>query len=258
MFYLSICAIFKTENPWLREFIDYHYARGVEHFYLFNNEAEPDEAGQILQPYVDQGLVEHLHLPGPRKYRAAYMAGAILSAGQSFWTAFIDIDEFILPRQCDDIRQILKYYEEFSGLTMNWRIFGSSGLKTRPHSQLESFVHRAVDDCEANYHIKTIARPEKIARFINPHYPIYKEETSFSVNEDYERVNGPFDMQCKANKIRVNHYIVRSYQDFVEVKQPRGRATVSENRSFQFFSDHDRNEVYDDEIWRRFGNRIIV
>jgi hypothetical protein len=51
----------------------------------------------------------------------------------------------------------------------------------------------------------------------------------------------------------VNHYIIRSYQDYWDVKVPRGKFTTNIPRNEKFWSEHDRNVVFDDEISRRFG-----
>ncbi len=54
---LAICAIFKNEAPWLKEWITYHHsALGVNTFYLYNNDST-DSFKETLQPFVDQGIV---------------------------------------------------------------------------------------------------------------------------------------------------------------------------------------------------------
>ena len=39
---VSICAIFKNEAKYLREWIEFHKIVGVEHFYLYNNFSTDD------------------------------------------------------------------------------------------------------------------------------------------------------------------------------------------------------------------------
>ena len=47
---LAICAIFKNEAPWLKEWIIYHHkVLGVKHFYLYNNDST-DNFIEILSP----------------------------------------------------------------------------------------------------------------------------------------------------------------------------------------------------------------
>ena len=55
---LAICAMFKNEAPWLKEWILYHHeVLKVDHFYLYNNDST-DQYKEILQPFIDQQWVE--------------------------------------------------------------------------------------------------------------------------------------------------------------------------------------------------------
>lgn len=50
--------MFQNEAPWLKEWITYHHkVLGVDHFYLYNNDST-DDFMKILQPYIDNGIVE--------------------------------------------------------------------------------------------------------------------------------------------------------------------------------------------------------
>ena len=42
LYYSSICAIFKDEARFLREWLEYHRLIGIEHFYLYNNFSTDD------------------------------------------------------------------------------------------------------------------------------------------------------------------------------------------------------------------------
>jgi hypothetical protein len=44
--------------------------------------------------------------------------------------AFVDVDEFLLLRDgTPDMPTLLKDYEQYGGLVVNWVMFGSSGLQ---------------------------------------------------------------------------------------------------------------------------------
>jgi len=57
MNYLSVCAIFKEETRWLKEWLEYYKLLGVEKFYMFNNDIDYEEAYPVLKPYIDSGVV---------------------------------------------------------------------------------------------------------------------------------------------------------------------------------------------------------
>jgi len=128
MHYLTVAAIFREENSWLDEWILYHQALGVEHFVLYNDDPETHVSDRILKPYVDQGLVQNIHVNerpdiirhGIKMRQSKTYRDVIRNlAGKTHWLAIIDIDEFILPRLRNDIRETLVEYEEHNGLAIN-------------------------------------------------------------------------------------------------------------------------------------------
>ena len=54
--YLSICAVYRDEAPYLREWVAFHSLVGVERFYLYNNRSD-DGHREALAPYVEDGSV---------------------------------------------------------------------------------------------------------------------------------------------------------------------------------------------------------
>lgn len=63
--YLSVCAIFQDEAPYLREWIEYHRLMGAEHFYLYDNDSH-DEFLEVLQPYINKRIVTLIDWPSSR------------------------------------------------------------------------------------------------------------------------------------------------------------------------------------------------
>lgn len=59
---ISLCLIFKNEAPFLKEWLDYHLTVGIDHFYLYNNNSD-DNFKDILQPYIEKGLVTLVDWP---------------------------------------------------------------------------------------------------------------------------------------------------------------------------------------------------
>ena len=51
---LSICAIFKNEGHYLKEWIEFHKLQGVEHFFLYNNNST-DDYEQVLYQSLNEG-----------------------------------------------------------------------------------------------------------------------------------------------------------------------------------------------------------
>ena len=123
---LSICAIFRNEACFLNEWIDYHRAIGVEHFYLYNNNSA-DNYLEILNQYIDDGCVTLIDLPGDAKQLDAYSSFYNSFRESSQWVSFIDIDEFFCPIVAKSIPEWLDKFKDYPSIIVYWKIFGTSG-----------------------------------------------------------------------------------------------------------------------------------
>jgi hypothetical protein len=264
MHYLSIGAIFRMENSWLDEWIHYHHALGVERFYLVCHDRDTHVADRILQPSIRRGLVELQYVrdmtgldQSPTAWVQLEVYKRIIqhAAGQTRWLAMIDLDEFLLPRLCDDVRKFLEEYEEESAIAVNWQIFGTNGHIKRPPTQVKHLLHRAKTNWDRNCFIKSIVQPDQVICDKIPNVHWFPVKTGNTVNEKHEIVQSMWN-EISTVKIRLNHYLLRSWQDFWEVKCQRARSIRAARCDEQYFVFHDRNEVYDDEISKRFGHVI--
>ena len=66
MYNLVICAIFKNEARYLKEWVEYHRMVGVEHFYLYNNDST-DNYKEELKYYLDNNIVTLTDVPGEKQ-----------------------------------------------------------------------------------------------------------------------------------------------------------------------------------------------
>ena len=123
---ISICGIFKNEAPYLKEWIEYHELIGIEHFYLYNNNSE-DNYRDILQPYIDRGLVTLTTWPYSHAQMKAYEHFYNTYRNETQWVSFLDIDEFFCPRYKTTLIDWVRTKDKYPVLSINWRMFGTSG-----------------------------------------------------------------------------------------------------------------------------------
>ncbi len=131
---LVVGSVFRDEAPYLREWIEFHKMMGVQRFLLVNDRST-DNFADVLRPYVDAGEVDLLDRPCPPhlqgrgwiQYQLA-VTSAILDRvrGLTRWLAIIDIDEFIVPAEADDLIHLLREYDTFGGIYIRWEPFGTS------------------------------------------------------------------------------------------------------------------------------------
>jgi len=220
MDYLSLCLICKDENDYLAEWLDYHILAGVDRFYIYDNDSRVS-LRQTLSDYMDKGWVVVVDIPGKAMQVYAYDHCLRQFGAQTRWLGFIDTDEFLVPKATDDLKELLKGYEEYGGVAVSSLFFGSGGHKTRPaHGQLASYLFRTHPTYSENTLIKSIVQPERVLRPASPHDFIYKENFQ-CVNEQFLRVdNQKFPNYIE--KIQLNHYSCRSESE-IEEKLARGR-----------------------------------
>ena len=249
-FFLAMCAIAKNEGRYLREWIEYHKMLGVEKFYLYDNEST-DNTRDVIQPYIDKGLVEYTFFPGKKMQLKAYKDCVKNHKRDAQYIAFIDIDEFIVPVNHKTIPDYLHSLGKISGVQMNWIVYGSDGAKTRTDGfVIDRFRSHSLPDEPLNHHVKTIANPRRILTFFSAHRPVIL--FGKYVDGDGKRIKESFwTRPIVTSQIRVNHYAIKSYEEFLE-KRSRGRARFNRIRGLKFFENYDRNEVKNDTIMEKY------
>ncbi|CAH2574716.1 Glycosyltransferase family 92 protein Os08g0121900 [Planktothrix rubescens] len=244
---LSICAILKDESPYLIEWLEFHKIVGVQRFYLYDN-GSSDYAFDLVQPYIKSGeVVWHEWLIRPGQI-SAYQHCLDYYKNESDWIAFVDLDEFLFPTEKNDLKEVLEEFLDYPAVAVNWLSFGSSGHKVKPEGlQIENFTCRGEDTWGINLHIKSIVRPDKTIKPQDPHSFLYVDNL-LAVTENKEPLTGPFSISHSVNKLRINHYITRSFQESKE-KMLRGRSDTNDPRPW-LFDGANRNEVEDLTIQR--------
>jgi hypothetical protein len=254
---LAITAIFRDDAPYLKEWIEFHRLVGVQHFYMINN-LSVDHYLEILQPYIDEGLVDLIDWPYEHSIItawnhiqcSAYEQIIKMVRGQVKWLAIIDTDEFIFPVEKDNLVDLLSKYEKYGGLSVNWQTFGTSLVSKIPDNKLliEMLVLGLSETAEINKHVKSIVRPEYVIGCDNPHYVLYKKGY-YQVNSDRVKFTGPFSPYIQVDAIRINHYTVRDEYFLHTVKLPRLAKWGVDVKAFEE-GYNDFNQVQYDTILR--------
>jgi len=243
--YLTVCAIAKNEGAYFKEWIEWHVAQGVEKFYIYNNEST-DNTHEALQPYITSGLVEYNFIAGKRKQTTAYNHCLKQYRYDARWIAFIDLDEFIVPIKTKSIPEFLKPFEGFAAVEINWLCYGSGGDKTRmPGGVMERFRTHSHPNSQLNRHIKSIVNPRLALNFLSSHHPTLLSGHAADTNGHKVRKYF-FQREPLHDKIRINHYAVKSFEEFLE-KKARGRGMSLSQRGLDYFNLFDQNDVNEDE-----------
>lgn len=123
---LSISTLFKYEVDFLSEWIEFHLKKGVEHFYLYENNVTPDKRiASVLLPYIEKKIVTHIMWPYPyhlynyrfRKFWPydAYSYNQLPQinhsiykyGGETEWMINCDVDEYFYSPKGVDFSEII-------------------------------------------------------------------------------------------------------------------------------------------------------
>lgn len=254
---IAIAAIVKNEATSLLEWIAYHRAVGIENFVLVDNYSTDGTWG-LIKGLRRRGLVHAM------RFRTLAQKAPQLDAYQKVLKyyghkydvlAFIDADEYLTPTSGQpSVAQTIEALfvdEEVSAVALNWACFGSSG-KVFKESKLvpQRFVKRAREDYSVNQHYKSLVRPSKTRYFHNPHQVNltsgrYIQSDGNDVGISPRHQFGLSERICWKD-IRLNHYIVKSLEEFLVRKSPAGSSSsVGRTKHRRYFQSHDKNCVED-------------
>ncbi len=225
MYDLAVVAIFKDEARYLEEWLNYHLAAGVEHFYLYDD-GSTDEPREVLEPYIEAELVEYFPVTGENMTIPVYNDAVRRFKFAARYLAFLDIDEFIFPKTnqsvIEVVDEILSKDDNAAALVVNWQVFGSSNLESADADSgvLETFTRRAPRDWfepptettppAGNIFVKTIANPRFIRAIVNPHFAFYFDG-KYAINSAGEQV--PYwGCEPVTDKIVINNYFSKKTQ----------------------------------------------
>jgi len=266
---IAIASVFKDEAPWLKEWIEYHKLLGVTHFRLYNNESSDDYLA-VLDPYLKnqevevidwpKGKYDHLNWAVYRQWPACKDAINHLRS-VSKWVALIDIDEFILPLEEDNLPDFLKRYEDVCGIVLSWQCFGTSYVHQIPQNRLmiEMLVRKAEEHSFRNLPVKSIVRADLVdlsKRGWPPHTVRYKlgKKVVFPNRVEREETLDISLWEIHPEIAVINHYVHRT-EDFFRNKKMQKKQSpriwknlMSEEGFLKWYNDC--NQEIDTRIFR--------
>lgn len=208
---LGILTRIYNERNGIQEFVAFHIAVGVEHFYLYDNSSTDDTVEQI-QPFIDAGYVTLVPWPDKPISPRAETHCLNTFGHECEWIACIDADEFLYSPTGKPLPEVLEDYTDFPGVVASWMYFGSSGHEKRP----TGLIMEAFTKCEGkpDAHFKSIVQPKRVAKMGNTHFWYYHGWQQ-AVDENKRNVFGGNSVHPSFNILRINHYFCKSREDYM-------------------------------------------
>lgn len=221
---LGICAIFKNEDRYLREWALYHRLIGFDGIVAYDNGSD-DDGVSVLAAEDLRDFVSVVPWPQRPGQSSAYREFSRTHAQRFDWVAFIDIDEFILPLDGQTVRSCIQVAGGHSAILLCWLDFGPSGHVSSPDGLVtENYTMRFPQGDPFN-HIKSLVR---VADLIDCDHAHLAQVRGLSCNTRGETV--PYvsclPAGCHDNMV-LNHYFTKSAADWAS-KVQRGRPNTDD------------------------------
>ena len=256
-FNIAIAAIFKGEDQYLKEWIEFHLITGVEHFFLYDN-GDCESSRNILKPYIEKGIVTYIPFPEfPEKIlRSSYgkenfsklsmqnlaMGDCVINYSRHFnWLVKIDIDEFLYPlppyESLSDVFRLLDG-ENIKGMAFRASRFGPSGQeKNSALPVIERFTKR-YPAWDRNW--KVAGKSSCIA-----------EGTGYHTCHKFFYTFNPFkkelDDEITSEYIHLNHYYIKSREEYLAKIEYHSAGHKAGKEKADKWPDADKKANFDDE-----------
>jgi hypothetical protein len=235
MYYLSVVAVFKNESHILEEWLQHYIYHGVDHFYLIND-GSTDEFMSIIQRHQDRITLFNntVQFDNVGRQSKIYNTYVLPLKQHSKWFAVVDLDEFLYcPTGIIDLKDVLRNYEKYTKIKIDWHSFGSNNHLYQPSSVVEGFTRRApCKEGDKWYSYKMIVRNDELRSFgIHEHT---------STGEQFHA----------RGVLVINHYQLQSLDWFLRIKGTRGDVNRYYDanqlqRNKEHFEKTDNNEIDD-------------
>jgi hypothetical protein len=228
---LAIMAIFKNEQDYMEEWLDYHISQGFDCIYLYCNDSNlnkyPFLSKPKYTPYIK--LIDWVNKQNIGLNTIQRQAYTHCVQTYSYSTQFIlmlDLDEFIVP-----IKPFSKVSEYVNSLKSQWNNikafkiqrydYGSNGHITKPFGSVMSNYKSHEKICSS---FKTLANTDYInkkANFFGVHdFNYIPDKKGYIFNNYFGYHESGYPNSCKSNSINeiplvINHYYTKSYQEYL-------------------------------------------
>lgn len=247
---IAIVACIKNEAGYIGEWVRFHRAVGVRHFHLYDDASTDgtlDVLHHILTPQELTVIPWKMRMQDTASGevlngQTMAFAHAILNFGGRYdRMAFIDVDEFLLPRKGRTLQEALAGARGFPNISLPWHMFGHSGHVAKPAAPVcLSYTMRVRDPMRQNLdasNFKCIVDPCEVAAVSVHHFQTrsHGDTTANDAGRTVPKKQRKSADFYSADFIQLNHYYARSEQEL--------REKIERGWSYDASAEKYRNKV---------------
>jgi hypothetical protein len=205
--YLALCAIYRWEADYLREWVAFHRLVGVERFFLYDNDSE-DAHLEALAPFIDDGSVVVHDWPVFPGQGPAYDHCLAVHGSEARWLGFLDCDEFLFSPTGRPLPDVLRGFERYPGVAVSRAWMGTSGHRTKPDGLVLANFASRLHAPNPNRSVKSIVDPARVIGRVNEHWFEYADGER--AVDEHEQPLDTWTRDLTFDLLRINHYFTKS------------------------------------------------
>ncbi|MDR1493057.1 MAG: glycosyltransferase family 2 protein [Planctomycetaceae bacterium] len=253
--YLTLAAIVRDQEHYIKEWLAFHYLTGFERFVIVLHKCNDTTEERIRELPFQEKIHIHRVVNDEQYVQLGTYLWILNNYGQATrWMTFLDSDEFLFGTKENDLKRLLTDYEAYGGVLSHWLLFGSNNHAVRPQGlSIEAFAKRAPDNDWNHYSFKMLIQPQYFQKFLSPHLA---KTVAPTVREHFDIADSRWiwrgDKSPTWDVFRINHYHTRSMEDWV-ARYKRGQCNdpyPCYHYGSEAFKSHDYNNVNDACILR--------
>ena len=236
---VALCAILRTENRYLAEWLDYHLALGFDHIYLCDNAQDGEERAEEIvnaDPKYKDVVTIYPYFNRKAQQVKAYTECYRERNLEFDWMAFLDIDEFLTfsnKSTYSNIHDYLHDMKDADEVLLNWMTFGDNGwVNDNGQSVLKRFIKPLPltfspfnfrGKMPINFLVKQILRKGLPINQILPHAsePIIGHEIKVVDGDGRQISSSAIQPKYTFLTCYVRHFYTKSIEEFVKGKISR-------------------------------------
>ncbi len=260
----------RNEGAFIVEWVTWYRMLGFSDILVVTNDCT-DHSPQLMDALQEAGWLTRIdyrvkpgEIPLPPKLKRAKRHPLAQAAD---WILVCDVDEFlVVHKDAGQITDLLPEEPDFLGMSLNWKVFGTSGQR----HWSEGLVHRqftraAAQGIGVNRWFKAISRRADLFHRLDAHGPSgYRPDrapgpwggaglrwvNSDGVTMPQWQPGGPYLRQTEAEltthaAAQMNHYMIRSEESFSLKRGMLSPAAHKDRYTDVFFNRFNRNDVED-------------
>ncbi len=245
---VALVAIVKDESRYIEEWAEFHHRAGIRHFFIYDN-GSTDATECILRNCLPSEVLTLLpwkQTVGDARFRRSQIHNQVLAyahAASNFgadyrWMAFIDVDEFLIPKKATSIPAALEPLGGCRNLSLPWHMYGTSGHRTDPGGSIVvNFRHRHRNPMTTEpglCNFKCIVDPCHLTALRVHSMQTDNQAAWLSCNdrgEVFPAEKRSTEAFYSVDSLQLNHYYTRSENEFAN---KIGKGHIVHNRSNRY------------------------